>query len=120
MGVMPSEVSFWSWSIRGLGGAVNLLEGMLEHGPRLSVAQHEELRQIANRIYDFVEEARDRVQDYGGEFHQPESDRLATGRPTVSAARYTSADTDRGDSGASAAGSDHTASANASAGGAGY
>jgi hypothetical protein len=106
MNQLPSETTFWSWAIRGLGGSLNILEGMLGHGPRLTESQWNELESELCRGIDLLEAAKNRITENAAAFHGPETDQTIAGSAATVAE---SAGTGRGDSsdgGTGSAGSD--------------
>lgn len=95
MDTMPSEISFWSWALRGLGGSVNLIEQMLDHGPRLSSAQLEILHTELTRLESFADRCCDRLIDQGAPTHGPDTDPILNRPAAGSAGPTESAASDR-------------------------
>lgn len=73
---LPSEITFWSWAIRGLGGAVNILEDMTEFGPRLTEQQGKELQGLCERLYNVTGKLSARQIDQGAAYHGPDHERF--------------------------------------------
>lgn len=117
MDTLPSEATFWSWAIRGLGGSVSILEGMLKHGPRLTESQHHELEALTDRLVDLGTAAYGRRIDKGADSHGTDTDPLInTGRqPNPFAVDGVAAD--HGGQRTGRAGSDCAASADTAADG---
>lgn len=69
MNQIPSETTYWSWAIRGLGGVIAILDGMVKFGPRLTAQQHSELRELGSNLYTIVGMAEKRIHENGAEYH---------------------------------------------------
>lgn len=71
---LPSESTFWSWALRGLGGVITIIEGMAQHGPRLSEPQEQEFVGCCERLYNVARQLSLRRIDKGAEYHGPATD----------------------------------------------
>jgi hypothetical protein len=106
---MPSEVTFWSWAIRGLGGTISILEGMAEHGPRMTQAHYDELDAMTERMIALMQSLENRVSEYGATFHGPETDRTIAGTTTAQPDAEIASRSDRSYGSTGSAGGDPTA-----------
>lgn len=74
---LPSESTYWSWALRGLGGLISIFEGLAEHGPRLSEPQEAEFVSCCERLYNVASSLSLRRIDKGAEYHGPSTDPFA-------------------------------------------
>lgn len=120
MNTMPSEASIFSWAIGALAGAGSLIEGYVNHGPRINQAQLDDLRRVHKLLGQLVQSAEIRLIEHGAEYHAP----IEPTRPTE---RITDDDPTRdeygpsiGDSSSDRAASDPATDSGSEPGGRGY
>lgn len=114
---MPSESTFWSWAIRGLGGSCAILDGLGEHGPRMNDAQYAELQATSQRLTMLVGQLANRVQDRGATSHGLETDPIATRPVNSPGAPYDDYGSSIGDGGSGSADRGNSAVSDSAAGG---
>lgn len=120
MNTMPSEASFWGWVIRGLGGACSLMEGYIQHGPRINEAQLVELRAVYTKLGQLVQSAETRLVERGAEYHAPIERTAAASQSAEQPATNDPGVANGGESDTSGATGDTAASADPEPGGRGY
>jgi hypothetical protein len=97
MSQLPSEITFWSWAARGLGGIMTVMEGLLSHGPRLTGSQLAMIKAEQTRLNDIVAGLEKRLIENAAEFHGPDTDWSTAGSETADAQSAAVASANRGD-----------------------